>query len=143
MWQYKLTHPQKLFSTPIKEKQSLVASDAIFPTIPLDDERLKDVVTATDLAKAKTMIDQTGAFVGTITNVRSSTANKKVVLDFAENRETAMRAWIKPANFDKFPPLEKLIGKKVFVYGLFLPHEGRVQVELTETKQLKIVGASN
>lgn len=140
MWQYKLLNPQQYRRPPAKETQVSLAGNATFGTISPDDQQVKDAVVATDLAKAKGLLDQQGAFTGTVSAARSSAGNGKVVLDFAAKRETAMRAVIKVKNFSKFPKLEDLVGKKVLVLGIFAPHDDRAEIELTEPEQLKIVG---
>ncbi|PQV62509.1 hypothetical protein B1R32_13122 [Abditibacterium utsteinense] len=139
MWQYKLVNSPKQSGPPAKELQTSLANRAIFETIAPTDERIKSASSAIDLSRAKSLLGQKGAFSGTVFNVRSSTKNSKVVLDFAAQRETAMRAFITARSFSKFPDLEKLLGKKVLIYGIFAPHEGRVEVEMTELGQLKII----
>lgn len=140
MWQYKITNPRHQGGPPIKDQQEVMASKVKWETLTSGDERVKNALLATDLSQAKQLIDKRGAFVGTVAGVRSSLNNNKVVLDFAVKRETATRAIIILPNFHKFPKLSELVGKKVLVSGIFAPHEGRVEIELTEPKQLQIVG---
>lgn len=140
MWQYKLLHPQGYFVTPAKELQMSLARKVPFETIASNDPHVKDALQATDLDKAKSLLNQKDAFVGKVADVGSTVGNSRVVIEFSLVRQTTLRAIVKTANFSKFPNLGELIGKKVLVSGVFTPHKERAEIELTEPEQLKIVG---
>lgn len=139
MWQYKLLNPTRYFGPSVKEQQKSLAANVSFSFISPSDARLSGALKATDIAKAKALFQQPGAFVGAVTNVRSSPSNSKVVLDFAVPYQMAVQATVKPENFSKFPDLSSLIGKKVFVSGVFVPHSNRAEIGMTEPKQLELV----
>jgi uncharacterized protein YdbL (DUF1318 family) len=139
MWQYRLTNPIAQIGPPVAGQQAIFASSALFETLRADSHEVESATQATDLAAARHKVGQKGAFIGTVTAVRSSAGNKKLVLDFAAQRETSVRAVVRPTRFSQFPDIKQLIGKKVWIYGVFAPHENRAEIELTQSSQVKTV----
>ncbi len=63
-------------------------------------------------------------------------------MNFDKNYRTALTALLKGADFDKFPDLKILVGKDVLVTGTFIAYQGRAEIVLTNTAQIKLVEAA-
>ena len=84
-------------------------------------------------------LGQTGSFRGTVTQLFEERDGDLVILDFDKNYRTALTAIVRNADFPKFPDLKALEGKEIVVSGKFTDYQGRVQIEVTDPGQIKIV----
>lgn len=124
--------------TDVVASQSQIAANASFGSISSKDKRLSSALLATDLKGARARMMKAGAFVGTVSNVRQ-TRRDDLALDFAPDRSTAMRAVVSPSALSRFPDLQQLIGRKVYVSGALMPHENRAEIVLHAPSQLLLV----
>jgi len=122
-----------------KPQSAVAAKDKTFATIAESSAEVKKAVKASDLPAAKKMIGKSGAFTGTVVKVYSTKNNSIVILNFAEKYWTALTAPLKPASYKKFPDLKVLEGKKVLISGKFILYDEKVEIELTDPAQVKIV----
>lgn len=139
MWQYRLNNPIAPIGPPISGQQVIFAAAVPFDKLASDSSEAKDAIEATNLSAAKNKVGHTGAFVGIVKATRSSSGNKKLILEFSEQRGTTVRAVVRPPQFGQFPDLKQLIGKKVWVYGVFASHKDNVEIEMTQGSQIKTV----
>jgi len=123
----------------LRADQTKIAAKASFGTIATNDPRLKKALAANDLKGAAKQMMKPGAFVGVVSNVRQTQGGGKLSLDFAANRATAMRAILLPSAMSRFPDLQTLIGKKVYVSGTITPHENRGEIVLHAPSQILLV----
>ncbi len=123
-----------------KKTQAQLASKSVkFETVAKTDEAVKTAIDAHELEKAAEMVGESGAFTGTVAALFAPRTGTVLILNFDREYKTALTAVIRRADYDKFPDLSKLEGKKVLVTGIFTDFRGATQVELTTPDQIKIV----
>ncbi len=126
-----------------KKSQSDVASKtAKFEVIPPTNETYKTALDAHALDLALKQVDKEGAFKGTVTGIYEPRSGGLAIVNFDKNYRTALTALLKGADFDKFPDLKILVGKDVLVTGTFIAYQGRAEIVLTNTAQIKLVEAA-
>jgi len=123
----------------LKVQQAQVAAKTSFGTIAASDPRLKSALAATNLAGVASMVMKAGAVVGVVSDVRQTSGGGKLSLDFAANRTTATRAVVTRSVMNRFPNLQTLIGKKVYVFGLISPRRDGGEIILHAPSQILIV----
>lgn len=120
--------------------QSTVAvKDKKFAVVKEGDAALTGALESRDLAKAKTLLNKQGKFVGTVVKVYIAPNNSLVILNFAKDFRNHLTAVLEPADYAKFPDLKMLADKKVLVSGKFVAYKQQVEIELTDMSQIKIV----
>jgi len=123
----------------LRVQQAQVAAKTSFGTIAASDPRLKSALAATNLAGVASMVMKAGAVVGVVSDVRQTGGGGKLSLDFAANRTTATRAVVTRSVMNRFPNLQTLIGKKVYVFGLISPRRDGGEIILHAPSQILIV----
>jgi hypothetical protein len=104
------------------------------------------VTKALDAAKLddlKKQEDKETAFKGTVAKVFTAKGNSLLILNFAKNYKDAATAVLRPANYDKFPDMKKLLNKKVLVSGKIELYNGSPEIVLTKPEQIKIIKESD
>jgi hypothetical protein len=126
-----------------KKSQSDVASKtAKFDIIPPTNETYKTALDAHALDLALKQVDKDGAFKGTVSAIYEPRSGGLAIVNFDKNYRTALTALLKGADFDTFPDLKTLVGKDVLVTGTFISYQGRAEIVLTNTAQIKLVEAA-
>jgi len=121
-------------------KQADVASKtAKFSLVSKSDETYKTALDAHDLAVALKQADKDGAFKGKVTQIFEPRGGAMAIVNFDTNYRTALTALLRKDSFDKFPALTNLVGKEVLVSGKFINYQGRGEIILTNTAQVKLV----
>jgi hypothetical protein len=122
------------------EKQADVASKtAKFGKASRTDESYKTALDAHALEAALKAVDKDGAFKGTVTKIFEPRGGAMAIVNFDANYKTALTALLKKENFDKFPALTNLVKKEVVVTGKFIEFQGRAEIVLTNSTQVKVV----
>ena len=127
-------HSQPTADSP---SQSSVASKTPFSIEPAN--KASTSLNATDLDKGLALAGKPGSFKGTVASIYSTDTNGIVIVDFAEDYQTAMTAVLFPPNYKKFPDMTTLRGKQVVVSGVFTSYKGKAQIVLNDPKQIKIL----
>jgi hypothetical protein len=127
---------------PFQSEVALV--DKQWNTIPSSDTKLSQAIEASDLTRGRGLVNQHGAFQGTVSSIYISPSNSITVLNFGARRGEALMAVVYPQNYSKFPDLAGLQGKKVLVEGQFIVYrngskEELVEIILTDLNQISIV----
>jgi hypothetical protein len=121
-----------------KESQSDVASTtASFGTVSSSDATYTSAIDAHALADALKLTDQPGAFKGTVAKLFEPRG--LAIVEFDEDYKTALTAVVRGANWNKFPALTNLIGKKVLITGKFAQFKGAAQIIVDKPDQIKLV----
>jgi hypothetical protein len=127
---------------PARKTQSEAASKtATFENISSTAEAYKTALDAHALAEALKQIDKDGAFKGTVTGIFEPRSGGLAIMNFDKNYRTALTALLKGGDFEKFPDLKHLVGKEALVTGKFISFQGRAEIVLTNTAQIKLVEA--
>ena len=125
---------------PQKKMQKEVASKtATFATVAKTEGAYQNALDAHELDAAHKALGQAGSFNGTVTQLFEERDGDLVILDFDKNYRTALTAIVRNADFPKFPDLKALEGKEIIVSGKFTDYQGRAQIELTDSGQIKMV----
>jgi hypothetical protein len=122
-----------------KLQREVASKTATFEIVANSDEAYQKSRDAHDLDGAHKMLGQSGSFKGTVTQLFEQRDGDLVILDFDKNYRTALTAIVRNAYFPKFPDLKALEGKGIVVSGKFTDYQGRVQIEVTDPGQIKIV----
>ena len=130
---------QKQGAKPERKTQAELASKAAFATIPATSPELKKALDSHDLAGAKKLVGQTGAIQGTVAKVFTPRSNALVILNFDKDFKRALVAVVKAEDFAKFPNLETLKDKRVFVRGKFIDYNGTPELSLADASKVKII----
>ena len=126
-------------SKPKPPSQAQLARKGSFAVVAAGDGSVKGALSATDLKKAKTKVNQTATFSGKVTDIFAPKNAKRVLLDFAKNYKTAVIGLVDAKSFKTFPDLKQLKGKKVVISGKVILYKEQLQVELTSPGAIKIV----
>jgi hypothetical protein len=129
----KKTHPE----------QSSVATKKEFGTVAEKDSSVTKALDAAKLDDLKKQEDKETAFKGTVAKVFTAKGNSLLILNFAKNYKDAATAVLRPANYDKFPDMKKLLNKKVLVSGKIELYNGSPEIVLTKPEQIKIIKESD
>lgn len=119
--------------------QASVARGAALAAVPASSPPVGKAMDAKNLDAARKMVGKTAAFTGTVTKVFSSKGNSVTMLNFAPNYRAAIVAVVRPAAYAKFPNLQTLVGKRVWLSGKVVLYKGRPEVELLSPSQIKVV----
>lgn len=122
-----------------KPTQKGVAAKGAFSTIGAADAKVKSATKATDLNAAKKTVSKTAAFSGTVAKVFTPKGNGLVLLNFANDYKTAIIGVVDDSDFAKFPDLQTLVGKKVWVSGKVENYKGQPEVRLNSPDAIKII----
>ena len=125
----KQTHPE----------QSSVATKKEFATVKEKDASVSKALDAAKLADIKKLDGKDATFKGTVAKVFVARGNSMVILNFAQNYKEAATAVLRPANYDKFPDLNKLDGKKIVVSGKVVLFKDQPEIVLTKPEQIKVI----
>jgi len=128
---------------PAKKSQSELASkSATFGKVSKTNETYKGALDAHALDLALKQVDKEGSFQGNVTAIFEPRSGGLAIMNFDKNYRTALTALLKGGDFDKFPDLKTLVGKDVLVTGKFISYQGRAEIVLTNTAQIKLVEAA-
>ena len=124
---------------PRKLQADDASTNAVFGAIARTDAAYKSALDAHALADALKMVDQDGAFKGTVAKVFEPRG--LAIVEFDENYKTALTAIVRGTNFSKFPVLTNLIGKDVLVTGKFIKFRESAEIVLEKPEQIKVVAS--
>jgi hypothetical protein len=128
-------------SAPARKSQSDVASKtASFGMISKTNETFKTALDAHALAEGLKEADKVGAFKGTVTKIFEPRGGNLAIMNFDADYKTAMTGLLKGENFTNFPDLKLLVGKEAVVSGKLIDFQGRPEIVLTNSDQIKVVG---
>jgi hypothetical protein len=113
------------------------SATAKFETVAKTDAAYTGALDAKDMDGARKLVGKTGAFKGKV--VKAFGTRNITVLNFAANFRTALTAALRKEDFGKFPALAELEGKEVLISGKFSEYDGRPQIMLTDSKQIRLV----
>lgn len=99
----------------------------------------REAKAATDLEAARKAVGQPASFKGTVIEVFAPSENTMVVLHFAKEPKTALRAVVRQENFFRFPKLEDLKGKTVMVTAKVTDSAEGPEMVLIRPGQLKVL----
>jgi hypothetical protein len=119
-------------------QRDAASKTAMFGSVSKTDASWQKAFDAHDLAAGLKLIGQTGAFKGTVSKVYESRDGDLVILDFDPNYRTALTAILKRPDFGKFPDVRMLEGKEVLVSGKFVDYQGKAEIELNESGQIRL-----
>jgi hypothetical protein len=122
-----------------QSQQDAASKTAKFASVEKTDALYKKALDAHDLEGALKLIDQEGAFRGTVAKAFAQRDSSLVILDFDPNFRTALTAIVRSADYAKFPALRDLEGKEIVVTGKFTDFHGKPQIALTDPAQIKLV----
>jgi|SRR5580704_4801933 hypothetical protein len=124
----------------VKQSQSDVASKtAKFDMISKTDTSYKTALDAHALDDAHKQANKDGAFKGKVTQIYEPRGGSLAIVNFDTNYHNALTALLRKSDFKSFPVLTNLIGKEVVVSGKFIEYQGREEIVLTNTAQVKLV----
>ena len=119
--------------------QASVARGAALAAVPASSPAVSRALDARKLDAARKMVGKATAFTGTVTKVFSSKGNSVTMLNFAPNYRAAIVAVVRPAAYARFPNLQTLTGKRVWLSGKVVLYKGRPEIELLSPSQIKLV----
>ena len=120
-------------------EQSTVATKKEFGTVKEKDASVSKALDAAKLADLKKLDGKDATFKGTVAKVYVARGNSMVILNFAKSYKDAATAVLRPANYDKFPDLQKLDGKKVVVTGKVELFKDQPEIILVKPEQIKVI----
>ena len=120
-----------------KMQKNVASTTAKFGAVSKTDDAYTKALDAHDLQGALKLVDQPGAFKGTVSQVYEG--RDIVIFDFDRDYKTALTAVIKTADFSKFPDVHTLDGKELLVSGKFINYQGKGEIELTDPAQINII----
>jgi hypothetical protein len=119
--------------------QADVASKtAKFGKVAKTDESYKNALDAHALDDAFKQVDKDGAFKGKVTKIFEPRGGALAIVNFDANYRSALTALLKKENFSNFPALTNLLAKEVMVSGKFTNYQGRAEIVLTNSAQIKL-----
>ncbi len=119
--------------------QASVARGAALAAVPASSPAVTRATDAKNLTAARKMVGKTAAFKGTVTKVFAPRGNSVTMLNFAPNYRAAIVAVVRPDAYARFPNLQMLRGKRVWLSGKVVLYRGRPEVELLSPSQIKVV----
>ncbi len=122
-----------------RPEQSAVAAKKEFGTAKEKDASVSKALDAAKLADLKNLDGKDATFKGTVAKVFVARGNSMVILNFAKDYKTAATAVLRPADYDKFPDLKKLDGKKIVVTGKVELYKDQPEIVLTKPEQIKVI----
>ena len=131
--------PDSKNAQPKGPSQAQVGRKGAFATIGAGDASVKGAASATDLKKAHLKLNQTGTFVGVVTDIYLPKNGKRVLLDFAPDYKKAVIGLVDAKNFKNFPDLKQLKKKRVLISGKVILFKEQIQVELASPTAIHVV----
>lgn len=122
-------------------EQSTVATKKEFGTVSEKDSTVTKALDASKLSELTKLEDKETSFKGTVAKVFTARGNSLLILNFAKNYKEAATAVLRPANYDKFPDMKKLEGKKVVISGKVEMYKDAPEIVLTKPEQIKVVSS--
>lgn len=125
--------------TAAKAQAEVASKTAKFAIVSKTDESYKTALDAHALDAALKQANKSGAFKGKVTKIFEPRGGAMAIVNFDENYKTALTALLKKENFTNFPALTNLMNKEVMVTGTFIDFQGRAEIVLTNSAQIKLV----
>jgi hypothetical protein len=119
--------------------QSAVALKTPPATISASDPKVKAALTCKDIAKATALAGKTACMQGTVDNVYSPGSHEFAIVDFDEDYDNTITAFVKSEDFAKLPDLAKLNGKKVLICAPVSMYRNKPEFDLTDAKQIMLI----